>query len=387
MHKGSPPKEKTKKRIKKKSGEFTWLQCLFFWLVIIFVVAISLMIVVIVQIDSGLPSHLTGAIRSIQDLKDRHREVANRFNHKKYAKVSYKSQQSPNIHDISEKLKIAKVSGNHAWYLANTTLMHEGKQVQALHHFLLDPHRTTHKVITHGTPDGCAPTFLQGAVLQLPSSGYSIYTQSITALDVNFAVTAFDEAVAIWDSLAIQPLLGSRRAWVGGAPDLSSTDGINSVSYGSISEPGVLGYTIMWGFFDQYPVDQRALIEWDIVFGDASNALGDATLNPNVYDYPRICVHELGHAHGFFDDYIAGCQASTIMYGYSPRGLVYPRVPQQDDIDVFYQMFPQDFNSNGELPSTFIVTPNTPSTPTPTSKSNVIPFSVSLTAALLSSLF
>lgn len=80
--------------------------------------------------------------------------------------------------------------------------------------------------------------------------------------------------------------------------DTSAPDGQNEVFFGSISEPGVIAITIVWGIFAG-PPSGRELVEWDQVYDqvdfDWSAAVGGVA---GKMDFDNIATHENGHSGG-----------------------------------------------------------------------------------------
>jgi len=131
--------------------------------------------------------------------------------------------------------------------------------------------------------------------------------------------TANESSLETWDSQVAFDIFGTQDAGasVDGA-DTSAPDDKNELYYGEISDPGVIGVTIVWGYFGGPPQNRR-LIEWDMVLDNADFSWGDTTLDSTVMDYQNILTHELGHAAGLNDQYSSYCTEAT-MYGYATEG-------------------------------------------------------------------
>ncbi len=131
-------------------------------------------------------------------------------------------------------------------------------------------------------------------------------------------------SMGTWESPAAFNIFGTldTSQLVDGA-DTIKPDGKNELYFGPISEPGVIGVTIVWGYFSG-PLQTRRLVEWDTVLDNVDFRWGDATTDPTVMDYQNILTHELGHAAGMADLYTTSCTEET-MYGYASIGEVKKR--------------------------------------------------------------
>ncbi len=106
--------------------------------------------------------------------------------------------------------------------------------------------------------------------------------------------------------------------------DMVSPDNKNEVYFADIEEAGVIGVTIVWGYFSG-PSKWRELLEWDMVFDDVDfDWAAEAGGVDGKMDFENIATHELGHAVGMGDVYESACQDVT-MYGYASEGEINKR--------------------------------------------------------------
>ncbi|OGC37841.1 hypothetical protein A2V54_03450 [candidate division WWE3 bacterium RBG_19FT_COMBO_53_11] len=149
---------------------------------------------------------------------------------------------------------------------------------------------------------------------------------------------ATETSLETWDSQVAFDLFGTRdlSVAVDGA-DTVAPDNKNELYFGAIEEPGVIGVTIVWGYFSG-PPQTRRLIEWDMILDNADFSWGDATLNPAVMDYQNILTHELGHSAGMADIYDASCSEVT-MYGYGTEGETKKRDLAPQDITGIRELY------------------------------------------------
>jgi hypothetical protein len=121
-----------------------------------------------------------------------------------------------------------------------------------------------------------------------------------------------------WDDQVEFNIFGSRDT--GETVDGLETvvpDGKNEIFFGSISEPGAIAMTSVWGIWGG-PPRQREIVEYDMVFDEVDFEWGDADGDPSVMDYWNIFTHEIGHAAGMAHP-SDSCTEET-MYRFSEEG-------------------------------------------------------------------
>jgi hypothetical protein len=149
-------------------------------------------------------------------------------------------------------------------------------------------------------------------------------------LDGKFVFENLELDIVKWESEAGVEILGegSSTSEILSA-DMNSPDGKNEVYFGDITEPGVIGVTIVWGYFNA-PPPKRELIEWDMIF-DEQDFDWSSTGESGKMDFENIVTHELGHAVGMGDLYTDECSEVT-MYGYASYGETKKRDLEEGDI-------------------------------------------------------
>jgi len=112
--------------------------------------------------------------------------------------------------------------------------------------------------------------------------------------------------------------------------DTSSPDGQNEVYFGSISDPGAIAVTIVWGIFAG-PPSGRELVEWDQVYDqvDFDWSAGAAGVAGKM-DFDNIATHENGHAGGMAHP-SDSCTEET-MYRFSANAETKKRTLNSGDI-------------------------------------------------------
>ena len=150
---------------------------------------------------------------------------------------------------------------------------------------------------------------------------------------------ATETSLETWDSEVSFEIFGSRDSTYLGIleADVVSPDDKNELYYGAIEEPGVIGVTIVWGYF-YGPTFSRELIEWDMILDNVDFAWGDADQEPTRMDYQNILTHELGHSAGMADLYTSSCTEET-MYGYATEGETKKRTLNSGDITGIKELY------------------------------------------------
>lgn len=310
----------------------TWQKIVLSGVVLMIVGIIATMIAVVVIGDEKTNNNLR---RSIPQQEVRNVDSKSRPYYQKHQFKKHDLGKLIDVKDLHHK--------NHSrWFKLHTNQTHEGKNMELYIHVMLkeDLEMPTYKKATFGLNLDCLPPYTLGVNLSVPGAGYSIDVDSITQLNPIYAVNVINGAVSIWNDLGTLPVFGPQLEWDGIPDNLQNTDGKNKITFGSITPSSVLAYTIAFGFFGSFPINQRAIVEWGIVFGDASNTLCDAGENPSCFHYPAVAMHELGHALGLGDVYLDGCASQTVMFGRRSAGDVSTTFPQELDVIGYSYLYP-----------------------------------------------
>ena len=168
------------------------------------------------------------------------------------------------------------------------------------------------------TPDSSCYGFIsKGAKWRDTPVDLVIDPDNLDGLTQGFIVGAMEAGANEWDNHTGADIYGSYSIDHGATWDDTYRDGRNEIVFGDYPQSGVIGVTIIWGYFIGKP-SSREIVEFDILF-DTDFTWGDATLGSNVMDLQNIAVHELGHGFGLGDLYTSACIDET-MYGYSDYG-------------------------------------------------------------------
>ncbi len=126
--------------------------------------------------------------------------------------------------------------------------------------------------------------------------------------------------------------------------DTVRMDDKNEVYFDDIAQDGVIGVTIVWGYFRGNPA-WRELLEWDQVYDNVdyqwSQDCGaeDCLAQGNEkMDFENIATHELGHSVGLDDLYDSKCSEMT-MFGYGANGETKKRDLEDGDINGVSQLY------------------------------------------------
>lgn len=142
-----------------------------------------------------------------------------------------------------------------------------------------------------------------------PDNSYGLSEASVTR--------AVYLAAKEWDDHTSAPLFGTYTIDRNATWDDKVPDGKNEIVFGNYPQAGVIGVTVIWGYFSG-PASSRMITEFDVLL-DTDYTWGDATVNSAVMDVQNIATHELGHGVGLADVYDSVCSEQT-MYGYSSYG-------------------------------------------------------------------
>lgn len=158
-----------------------------------------------------------------------------------------------------------------------------------------------------------------------------------SGLTEDFVANAISAGAEEWDAWTGAELFNDTYTIVyDGSWDNSAPDGRNELVFGDYPEEGVIGVTVIWGYFSG-PPSLRKIVEFDVLF-DTDFAWGDGILNPTVMDLHNIATHELGHGVGLGDVYETACGEVT-MYGYSDYGEIQKRTLEQPDITGIQELY------------------------------------------------
>lgn len=159
---------------------------------------------------------------------------------------------------------------------------------------------------------------------------YVLDTTNSDGLSNSFVADSVEASLNAWDDQVAFDVFGTRNTSliVDGA-DTSSPDGKNEVLFGSISDPGAIAVTIVWGIFSG-PPSGRKLVEFDALYDDPDFVWGDAAINQTVMDFLNVATHEKGHAGGMAHP-SDSCTEET-MYRFASEGEVKKRTLNNGDI-------------------------------------------------------
>jgi len=165
-------------------------------------------------------------------------------------------------------------------------------------------------------------------------------------LTETFVMSNITASAETWDQASTAEVFATYVLNYTAAVDADSPDGYNEVAFGSIADENAIAVCIVW-FIRGGPPSQRGIVEFDILFNDASYTWGYAGETnedaPNqdyldIMDLQNIATHELGHALGLADLYSDECSEQT-MYGYGAYGETKKRTLNSGDkegIQVLY---------------------------------------------------
>lgn len=183
----------------------------------------------------------------------------------------------------------------------------------------------------------CWGAIADGAKWKSPEP-YIVDPTNMNGMSSSFVYSAFETSKATWQTCASDDIFGPRDPdGVVDGIDMSSPDGKNEAMFGSITDEGVIAFTVTWGVFSG-AVEDRVILEADQIFNTVDYDFGDASTNSNKMDLLSIVTHEDGHYIGSIDIYSAGCEDVT-MYGYSSEGETHKRTLASADITFVQSLY------------------------------------------------
>lgn len=150
------------------------------------------------------------------------------------------------------------------------------------------------------------------------TESYLVDPTNSDGLSADFVKMITATSLETWDSQVAFEIFGAEASGIVDGADTAAPDNKNEVLFGNIEQPGAIAVSIVWGIFGG-PVQNRKIVEYDIVFDDPDFTWGDASVNLSVMDYQNIATHEIGHGAGMNDLYQSECSEET-MYGYAATG-------------------------------------------------------------------
>ena len=207
------------------------------------------------------------------------------------------------------------------------------------------PHDRRLGRLTRAQFSACARPIAAG-VRWRTSRGFFLNSHNRQGLSADYLERATMRAVERWQCvlggaqqrLVLGPLLDVRLTRSGDDMNLGVPDGRSEVGLGTIRDrPGTIALTVLWGIFEG-PVEQRELIEFDMIFDESNYVFGNASAVMGVIDYESTATHEFGHAHGLDDIYEDACSDVT-MFGTSARDETHKRTLEMADTDAVLELY------------------------------------------------
>lgn len=214
----------------------------------------------------------------------------------------------------------------------------EGRIVEGF--AIFHPRRGYHHRPGHGGGRGggeskCYAFMAKGARWRV-TEPYLLDTTNLDGLSDQFVADRMDLSIDAWEEQVGFDIFGARGGGIVDGADTIATDGKNEVMFGNITRAGTIAVTIVWGLW-RGPLNQRELVEFDLVFDDRDFQWGDAGPtsetqlgNIHLMDLQNVATHEFGHAAGLGHPSDA-CLEET-MYRFSQNGETKRRTLAAGDI-------------------------------------------------------
>ncbi len=206
-----------------------------------------------------------------------------------------------------------------------------------------------------GNASSCNGPILADTYLR-QTRDFGVDPSNFRGLSSGFINSRIDRAVDEWDCETSADVFGSRSASiVVDGFDSGSPDGKNEIMFGNANDPAIIAVTIVW-------IDTGAnnIIEWDMLFNEASHTFGDAVVNGAIMDFESIAVHELGHSLGLKDITAGSCNQVT-MYAFSSVGEFHKRSIEAADVAGLVDLYGSPSSgdcSNTEAPTASDASPS-----------------------------
>jgi predicted Zn-dependent protease len=172
---------------------------------------------------------------------------------------------------------------------------------------------------------GCWATFSKWTT---PPINYVVNPTNSEGFSQTYVVNTVKTAAETWDAKTSVELFGNTPT-VNIKAKIGVRDGKNVVGFGNL-QSGIIAATYLWG-------TSSAIVEWDMKF-NSRLVWGDASSNPNVFDFLGIACHEYGHTFGMDDIYTSSCSSVT-MYGYGAPGQTFQRTLESADIEGLHYLY------------------------------------------------
>ena len=167
--------------------------------------------------------------------------------------------------------------------------------------------------------------------------GYVINSTNSDSLDQGYIESEVVSAIGEWNGNSLEMIFGSSSIDSTIEYDDSTADGINSISFGTYPDSGVIAVTTVWGYWGG-PPKTRELVEWDMLLNTGSSwSWGDADSDESLMDVQNIVAHELGHSAGL--GHPENTCTSETMYAYSDVGEITKRDLNSGDIKGIEELY------------------------------------------------
>lgn len=214
--------------------------------------------------------------------------------------------------------------------------------------------------ITYETAIDLCSTVLSPGTKWKRTANFVLDPKNSQGLSEEYIMNTLNQSMSQWNELLVDfKVFGGRDTYhTADRADLNNPSGLNEIFWAKLDNENVIAYTSVWAIYDG-PIEQREIVEADIVFND-NLKWGDASIQgSSVMDGINTGTHEAGHFSGMsHSSNRPECQEDT-MAPYSNYGEIKKRTLSIYDKIGFCNLYKEyacslsiSYSTNNTIPKT-----------------------------------